>query len=128
VLYASILLLHGSLSLPSRYLHFSLFLLILHPPPPPLFPYTTLFRSIRGSQPLSGVNIQTPPKFRNRFCRHAEAGRLPVSAEAREDRKSTRLNSSHQINSYAVFCLKNKMTKSTFVGLHYVHHKVQDGL
>src|SRR5579884_728214 len=67
--------------------------MIRRPPRSTLFPYTTLFRS---------PNIQ--------LYRFSWAGRAPSSAPAGEDRKSTRLNSSHVAISYAVFCLKKKKT------------------
>src|SRR5258708_21792181 len=68
--------------------------MIRRPPRSTLFPYTTLFRSIRGQRPHSrGASI----------CEHHGGTGNHVS-----DRKSTRLNSSHQIISYAVFCLKKK--------------------
>src|SRR6185436_20852159 len=73
-------------------LSFSLFfLMIRRPPRSTLFPYTTLFRS--------------PDAPDHRPC---GGGGDPASARASGDRKSTRLNSSHQIISYAVFCLKKK--------------------
>src|SRR5947199_5173655 len=61
------------------------------PPRPTLFPYTTLFRSWRWPR-------RRPPP----------AARRSSSACRRQDRKSTRLNSSHLGISYAVFCLKKK--------------------
>src|SRR5438552_14902879 len=65
------------------------------PPSPTLFPYTTLFRSdVHGPRHREGAVLSIDV---HRFCG-------PPA-----DRKSTRLNSSHQINSYAVFCLKKKM-------------------
>src|SRR2546426_8932091 len=70
------------------------FLMIRRPPRSTLFPYTTLFRSGPGLP----------------FCRHwgeiLTHERTP--AWFRQDRKSTRLNSSHLVISYAVFCLKKK--------------------
>src|SRR5574340_1289874 len=66
------------------------FLMIRRPPRSTLFPYTTLFRSPRIRA------CSRPP--------HAVNWRLALSL----DRKSTRLNSSHQKISYAVFCLKKK--------------------
>src|SRR5258708_11801182 len=70
--------------------------MIRRPPRSTLFPYTTLFRS--------NVFPPTAP------CDHAlSAGStLPLRRFFARDRKSTRLNSSHQIISYAVFCLKKK--------------------
>src|SRR5215204_7213682 len=76
---------------------FFFFLMIRRPPRSTLFPYTTLFRS----------RCQRP--------RRLDEGRpatLPPSVElGQRDRKSTRLNSSHTVISYAVFCLKKKKNK-----------------
>src|SRR5438034_4995266 len=70
------------------------------PPPPasPLFPYTTLFRSRRGG----GDAARGAHRFRPGHSESRE------SADSARDRKSTRLNSSHTVISYAVFCLKKK--------------------
>src|SRR5438552_5918680 len=65
--------------------------MIRRPPRSTLFPYTTLFRSACRAG-------RTPPRTRRRVS-------IPLPGS---DRKSTRLNSSHQIISYAVFCLKKK--------------------
>src|SRR5437660_8446172 len=67
------------------------------PPPPTLFPYTTLFRSTRPPGLGRGGHRPAPGQARG-------TGR----AGGRVDRKSTRLNSSHVAISYAVFCLKKK--------------------
>src|SRR6266699_4501170 len=75
---------------------FIFFLMIRRPPRSTLFPYTTLFRSPRG-RPC------TSRPCRDRFRPH------------RGDRKSTRLNSSHVRNSYAVFCLKKKKKKTKII-------------
>src|SRR5256885_13324895 len=72
---------------------FFFFLMIRRPPRSTLFPYTTLFRSI-PRRPGCRRPSPTP---------HGAASR-PGSS----DRKSTRLNSSHLVISYAVFCLKKK--------------------
>src|SRR5256885_11117811 len=87
--------------------------MIRRPPRSTLFPYTTLFRSVPRRLRL----------FVDRADRHAsgfafDAGFLfPVAAPLRpRDRKSTRLNSSHLVISYAVFCLKKKKTK---LEMHY---------
>src|SRR2546426_11768084 len=77
---------------------FFFFLMIRRPPRSTLFPYTTLFRS-RGrvhSELRDGV-------FGDLVLEHGRG--------ARPDRKSTRLNSSHLVISYAVFCLKKKKKK-----------------
>src|SRR5438132_8442954 len=75
-------------------------------PPPPrstLFPYTTLFRSRRASHQLARTALQRP---RDQLV---QGSRVPGGGHrARRDRKSTRLNSSHTVISYAVFCLKKK--------------------
>src|SRR5438034_5432519 len=96
------------------------------PPSFPLFPYTTLFRSDRvgtGERRCQQLEI---PVGQNQACRlHAgrvvrildrdlEQLRVPV------DRKSTRLNSSHTVISYAVFCLKKKKTTDD-------RHKTRNG-
>src|SRR5699024_12642377 len=84
-----------------------LVLMLRRPPGPPLFPYTTLFRSspCRGSSRAAapgsrGGRCPRPRRSRHRSRRRLRRGRL--------DRKSTRLNSSHVSISYAVFCLKKK--------------------
>src|SRR5258708_39270983 len=76
------------------------FLMIRRPPRSTLFPYTTLFRS--------GLVIMESTKVERRGC--GTVGDLGIweNAHIPGDRKSTRLNSSHQIISYAVFCLKKK--------------------
>src|SRR5690349_22826009 len=92
-------------------------------PPPPtstLFPYTTLFRSARRPhrrqrQPRSRHRLGHRLRVRRpvgRAARAADTARS-VPAHASQDRKSTRLNSSHAEISYAVFCLKKKKRKST---------------
>src|SRR5438552_9634380 len=81
------------------------------PPSPTLFPYTTLFRSragqrgLRQNAPFSGGRAG-PRALGGPDGRGASAGGPARPPE--KDRKSTRLNSSHQIISYAVFCLKKK--------------------
>src|SRR5690349_23423731 len=74
--------------------------MIRRPPRSTLFPYTTLFRSLRrhdrglGERAVDRVDLAVEPDQRRR-----------------RDRKSTRLNSSHVEISYAVFCLKKKKKK-----------------
>src|SRR2546421_5449479 len=80
------------------------FLMIRRPPRSTLFPYTTLFRS---HSPAACPNISTaarrPPSEISACCSPRKC------AIASRDRKSTRLNSSHDQISYAVFCLKKKI-------------------
>src|SRR5258708_20757481 len=97
--------------------------MIRRPPRSTLFPYTTLFRSARAR--LSG---RARPKLQNQRG-EAHEGTVEGNAQISRggngsfehclqltphalDRKSTRLNSSHQIISYAVFCLKKKNTQT----------------
>src|SRR5688572_32417046 len=78
--------------------------MIRRPPRSTLFPYTTLFRSRGRFRGLCCFPRNTLPSIRS-------AGARPRRRERREDRKSTRLNSSHSQISYAVFCLKKKKKK-----------------
>src|SRR5207244_12846560 len=97
--------------------HYPTFSLHITPPPPrsPPFPYTTLFRSSGPGQD------QQPAAIAQGLARFPEPAqqslttvgrilgiRIRHAGRERLDRKSTRLNSSHQIISYAVFCLKKK--------------------
>src|SRR3712207_7755542 len=91
--------------------------MIRRPPRSTLFPYTTLFRSggTTGREPrrwrASSIVRETVPAtgggIRHRVSKAAEAAGGD-SSSASQDRKSTRLNSSHANISYAVFCLKKK--------------------
>src|SRR2546426_8548427 len=74
------------------------FLMIRRPPRSTLFPYTTLFRSHPARRP-GGRRARGLVR------------RAPSRSSCRQDRKSTRLNSSHLVISYAVFCLKKKKTQ-----------------
>src|SRR5256885_9792099 len=71
--------------------------MIRRPPRSTLFPYTTLFRSLRHVD--LGAWTDGDPQ---------------AEAQRQVDRKSTRLNSSHLVISYAVFCLKKKKNKSLY--------------
>src|SRR2546430_4287176 len=77
--------------------------MIRRPPRSTLFPYTTLFRSRRDGYAVWTVDIAG---HRARFEELINLRALLT--EANQDRKSTRLNSSHSQISYAVFCLKKK--------------------
>src|SRR5256885_11706250 len=72
--------------------------MIRRPPRSTLFPYTTLFRSQRGGPRHAALALHAA----------ARRGEIVRGYFQRRDRKSTRLNSSHLVISYAVFCLKKK--------------------
>src|SRR5256885_5296934 len=101
--------------------------MIRRPPRSTLFPYTTLFRSVHSirddgtgarwegrSASLRRLTLRhvcrLPRQGASRAERHGRGPPAPV-----RDRKSTRLNSSHLVISYAVFCLKKKKTRTLFV-------------
>src|SRR5260221_6348765 len=92
--------------------------MIRRPPRSTLFPYTTLFRS-----PSAAALSVRGPQWDG-------AGGLRPRTAARRDRKSTRLNSSHTVISYAVFCLKKKKKKLRRMGKLHDYgtgiEKVQD--
>src|SRR2546426_4911622 len=89
--------------------------MIRRPPRSTLFPYTTLFRSGPDGRT---VHI-TPAKWHAGMIADifVKASGLSRSAIEREDRKSTRLNSSHLVISYAVFCLKKKKKQNLYSDL-----------
>src|SRR5256885_4028392 len=94
--------------------------MIRRPPRSTLFPYTTLFRSLGldVGPPLPGKLVER--HFRLRPIGEADHHRL-----LEQDRKSTRLNSSHLVISYAVFCLKKKKNTLTlslryFLAIYYI--------
>src|SRR5688500_20091812 len=82
---------------------------MLHlPPRSTLFPYTTLFRSLMFSTGVKNVMI-TNPRDMSGFVKELKKHKFTIITGV--DRKSTRLNSSHLVISYAVFCLKKKNKK-----------------
>src|SRR5256885_6304462 len=99
--------------------------MIRRPPRSTLFPYTTLFRSTAarlGPPVRRRVRHREPPPHRGRAHRRADrrASRQRRAA-AGIDRKSTRLNSSHLVISYAVFCLKKKKNTHTPPTCRIIH-------
>src|SRR5258708_31824202 len=92
--------------------------MIRRPPRSTLFPYTTLFRSLLRGHDRHGhfgeivahqvVDGAAAHELRGGGLGVAPESRMAADADRLADRKSTRLNSSHQIISYAVFCLKKK--------------------
>src|SRR3712207_7206309 len=85
--------------------------MIRRPPRSTLFLYTTLFRSRELYELATDLLVH--------LHSHPPMAGLPVHGQASQDRKSTRLNSSHANISYAVFCLKKKILHP-FVQLHPV--------
>src|SRR2546426_6337346 len=86
--------------------------MIRRPPRSTLFPYTTLFRSAFeyfGGLPML-VIPDNPKTGVSKACRYEPDLNPTYNDMAAQDRKSTRLNSSHLVISYAVFCLKKKNT------------------
>src|SRR3712207_7727301 len=97
--------------------------MIRRPPRSTLFPYTTLFRSdgLVHKSELSWNKVNNP-ETAYKIGEEVEAevidinherGRISLSIRRLQDRKSTRLNSSHANISYAVFCLKKKKTTAS---------------
>src|SRR5205807_8736491 len=111
-----------SCTLPARTSLLSFFFILRHPPRSTLFPYTTLFRSSAGEkrERCERVDRQHQREVARRVAEaDAEANEEKqrrqradrVYQRCPRDRKSTRLNSSHLVISYAVFCLKKKKNK-----------------
>src|SRR5947208_13868424 len=94
--------------------HFTLFFIFLRPPRSLLFPYTTLFRSEDvGLEQLEPLVVRAMLLIeREPAPLRGGQDRVQTPAE-RRDRKSKRLNSSHQIISYALFCFKKKRQDSS---------------
>src|SRR5438067_6335255 len=97
--------------------------MIRRPPRSTLFPYTTLFRSPERKEICNSIHGRDrrtlPERLPVRFQDGLSGGagfsdrlRSAVQANDHQDRKSTRLNSSHVSISYAVFCLKKKKKKT----------------
>src|SRR5256885_10985976 len=87
--------------------------MIRRPPRSTLFPYTTLFRSEAERQRIAAEEAEKMRAYNEALAEAEREEREREAAEReaeRRDRKSTRLNSSHLVISYAVFCLKKKKT------------------
>src|SRR5256885_7101210 len=99
--------------------------MIRRPPRSTLFPYTTLFRSVKI--PFTGIvkSVQVLDVDGD-----GRSDLLLVNWEDRNplDRKSTRLNSSHLVISYAVFCLKKKINPVFQISRQYMHEVSQNGV
>src|SRR5687768_18258252 len=94
--------------------------MIRRPPRSTLFPYTTLFRSPVGNRALESDIGKRMVFHLYRQVFFALGIRQSLGHRPGEDRKSTRLNSSHGYISYAVFCLKKKKKKIKYI-LIYKH-------
>src|SRR5260221_7231670 len=79
--------------------------MIRRPPRSTLFPYTTLFRSLLKSLTQGGSTFHSIKLLQSEY-------QMEYLLAEKQDRKSTRLNSSHTVISYAVFCLKKKKKKN----------------
>src|SRR5258707_11796644 len=110
------------------YFHFFFFLMIRRPPRSTLFPYTTLFRSLRLVEHQDARGIALPGELVGRAREHPGLAIKVVARAEIIDRKSTRLNSSHANISYAVFCLKKKYhrisTLEQILRRHAFQHRV----
>src|SRR5438034_6579803 len=86
-----------------------------HPQKSTHFPYTTLFRSlIEKAHGVAILTMNRPEQLNamnHQLMTELHDGVMRACADDEVDRKSTRLNSSHTVISYAVFCLKKKNTK-----------------
>src|SRR5258708_22136575 len=87
---------------------FFFFLMIRRPPRSTLFPYTTLFRSIELDISRGFGSVASAQSIAAGQFEFGNVAAPSLTLSVAKDRKSTRLNSSHQIISYAVFCLKKK--------------------
>src|SRR5258708_10041474 len=94
--------------------------MIRRPPRSTLFPYTTLFRSHQGLFVASTISFNLAPEYSLSDAVTAIRKTIDqIQMPGAIDRKSTRLNSSHQIISYAVFCLKKKKKTNIISYLTY---------
>src|SRR5256885_10919182 len=95
--------------------------MIRRPPRSTLFPYTTLFRSAENDRALAEEETRGFVKLVCKGRKDKLVGAHIIGPHAgeliHEDRKSTRLNSSHLVISYAVFCLKKKKRHANRSGL-----------
>src|SRR2546426_7216238 len=90
--------------------------MIRRPPRSTLFPYTTLFRSYR----VPAVDLKMYQQIDPAIIKL-----VPLELVKKQDRKSTRLNSSHLVISYAVFCLKKKKKKLLYTQVQITYNYVR---
>src|SRR2546426_8117924 len=96
--------------------------MIRRPPRSTLFPYTTLFRSVEIEARLV-LRLGRLGRLRQFLIGGRSFVRRPRPVGERKDRKSTRLNSSHLVISYAVFCLKKKKKVITTLSCITIHQR-----
>src|SRR2546427_8052135 len=98
--------------------------MIRRPPRSTLFPYTTLFRSLRRH---NAPNARAAADALSPLVQPADGSGSLLHCGVVVDRKSTRLNSSHSQISYAVFCLKkkNKKTQTATLRVHKLHPHIE---
>src|SRR5256886_12904052 len=111
--------------------------MIRRPPRSTLFPYTTLFRSrmvlcavsltlmLGGCAYLSSLGVYKLDINQGNYITQDQVDKLKVGQTRQQDRKSTRLNSSHSQISYAVFCLKKKKNMITHSHAASLHTSLQ---
>src|SRR3712207_8994489 len=97
--------------------------MIRRPPRSTLFPYTTLFRSENVQNLTQEIQEQTVNSAKQFYGNALGQVKGQLESSRSEDRKSTRLNSSHANISYAVFCLKKKKINKS---LGYICQKTPD--
>src|SRR3712207_7840756 len=95
--------------------------MIRRPPRSTLFPYTTLFRSRRLGEPAQDPAQDLELVHRLHAPTLTASQRASSSLSEYQDRKSTRLNSSHANISYAVFCLKKKKQKTLLIKIQHIN-------
>src|SRR5256885_12063109 len=95
--------------------------MIRRPPRSTLFPYTTLFRSLWAQGTSKSDATEIAHEAMRKLGIESLGRRHPGEVSGGQDRKSTRLNSSHLVISYAVFCLKKK-TSSRDIVVHLAAH------
>src|SRR5947207_10320712 len=107
------------------YTHLFFFLLFRPPPRSTLFPYTTLFRFFRRTREILEVLHKNANHGIGKNQGNVLGLRAKPVAGLGQDRKSTRLNSSHTVISYAVFCLKKKKSilQRKRIADRYCHHQ-----
>src|SRR3712207_7740782 len=89
--------------------------MIRRPPRSTLFPYTTLFRSVGEDPPYLQGEVEWLADEEGAEGAAGDSDGIPPASAGPQDRKSTRLNSSHANISYAVFCLKKKKKRTPYL-------------